>query len=309
MQGGFIRIQHRGHAGLAALEQIDPVLTVLAGEGAGQSSGQLAPAAAIILAGGEFGEAQPGDHHGIELRLYRPDRDLAPIGAQIAAVIRHRPREKVFRPVQRNAAEGLQPGEEAHQRGHTVDDGGIHHLPLAGTLPLPQGGENAENKEHRAAAEIAHEVERQRGRLARAAHCGQRAAQRNIGDIVPGKLRQWAILTPAGDPGEDQAGILPAQHIGPKPQPFHHPGAKPLNDDIGHGCGAQAKGAACCGAYINSGGGAAAIGDGVGPAIATLPVDPQHIGAQIGQQHRRMGPRPDTGEFNHPQARKGPAHR
>ena len=48
--------------------------------------------------------------------------------------------------------------DHRHERGRAVDHGGVHHLALAGTGRLEQGGHHAEGQQHAAAAEVTHQV-------------------------------------------------------------------------------------------------------------------------------------------------------
>ena len=50
---------------------------------------------------------------------------------------------------------------------------------------------------------------------------------------MPGRLRQRAVLPPAGHPPEDQPGIACKTGVGPKAELFHHAGAKPFDQGVG----------------------------------------------------------------------------
>src|SRR3546814_19882017 len=69
--------------------------------------------------------------------------------------------------------------------------------------------------------------------FARAADAVEHARQRNIVDVVPGRLRIGTILSPAGHAPIDEPGIVGEQHLGAKAEPLHHAGPIALDDAVG----------------------------------------------------------------------------
>src|SRR3546814_6797638 len=61
----------------------------------------------------------------------------------------------------------------------------------------------------------------------------EHARQRNIVDVVPGRLRIGTILSPAGHAPIDEPGIVGEQHLGAKAEPLHHAGPIALDDAVG----------------------------------------------------------------------------
>lgn len=163
---------------------------------------------------------------------------------------------------------------------------------------------DAEGEQHRAAAEIADQVERRRRRLAGSADRRQRAGQRDIVDVVSRRPGQRPGLAPAGDPAEYQRGIAFEDHLGPQAQPLHGAGPEALDQHIGMVEDVEAGCAVFIPANVERQRRAAAIDDRVGPAIAARAVYADHLRAQIGQQHRAMRSGADADEFHDPQPGK-----
>ena len=77
--------------------------------------------------------------------------------------------------------------EHRHQHGRAVDHGGVDDLALARTARVSSSAaHDAEGEQHAAAAEVADEVERRDGRLARAADRVERAGEGDVVDVVAG---------------------------------------------------------------------------------------------------------------------------
>ena len=68
-----------------------------------------------------------------------------------------------------------------------VDHGRVDDLALTGDLPLPQRGQDADDQEHRAAAEVADQVQRRHRPLVLPADGVQDAVQRDVVDVVAGR--------------------------------------------------------------------------------------------------------------------------
>jgi hypothetical protein len=103
----------------------------------------------------------------------------------------------------------------------------------AGTVPLPQRGQNAEHQEHRATAEIPDQVQR-RYRLASGSPDGvQRARQRDVGDVVAGTVGQRAVLSPPCHPGVHQPRVAGVAVGGTDAQPLDDTGTQTLDQHVG----------------------------------------------------------------------------
>ena len=79
----------------------------------------------------------------------------------------------------------------------------------------------------RAAAEVADEVERRHGGSpARPMSC-RAPVERDVVDVVAGRLRQRPVLAPAGHPAVDEPRVAGEAPVGAEAEPLGHPGRKP----------------------------------------------------------------------------------
>src|SRR5579875_808939 len=100
----------------------------------------------------------------------------------------------------------------------------------AGTGPLPfvERGDDAQRHEHRPAAEVGDQVQRRHRRPVAVAERRQRPGLRQLVDVMAGRGGPRAVLTPSGDPREDQPRIDRRALVGTDAAEFDdpHPGQR-----------------------------------------------------------------------------------
>ena len=306
--------QHRGDAGVGALEAGGPVVARSGGEDLAEPCRQPGPGGAVVLVPALARQPQPGHQGGEELRLDRPDGDKAPVGAGVAAVERGAAVEQVGAAHVAPDTAGAPGVDQRHLAGGSVQHGGIDHLALAGPPGLDQRRQHAEGEEQPAAAEIADQVQRRQGRSVRRSHRPQYAAERDIVDVVPGAAGQRPLLPPAGDAAVDQARVQRQRRVRPQPQLFHHAGAQPLDQPVGSPDQAARQVQVVRRLQIQRDRPAAAMHHRTAAIlhqrapIDRRPGDAQHLGPEIGQQHGAVGPRPDRFELDNAYPRQRSRH-
>ncbi len=165
-----------------------------------------------------------------------------------------------------------------------------------------QRGEDAEGQQHRAAAEVTHVVERRHRRLARTADGVQRAADRDVVDVVARCVGERAVLAPAGHAAVDQARVARMAFGGSEAQALHHAGAETFDehvgfrDDVEHGCGRAVR------AQVDLQRAAAAREDVVRRSARAGAFDADHLRAHVGEQHRAERPGADARHLDHPES-------
>ena len=306
----FLQGQHGRETGIGAFQQRAPFLARLREEEPPEALGQLRPAGPVHAfrqhLAVEAGQAEEGV---VELGLDGAECHPLAVRGLIAAVEGRAAVDQVRLALVAPPAGGREPLHEGHQRGGAIDDRSIDHLSLSGGAAFEQRRQYAEGGVERTAAEIAGKVERRRGRSRRRADGVQRTGQRQIIEVVARRARERAGLPPAGQPRIDEAGITREQGFRPEPQPFHHAGAKALQQHIG-AFGEREHRFDSAGLLEVERGRAPAPVQQVGARMDAVgwphPVDAQHIRAHVGQQHGAMRPRPDARNLQHPEPGKRP---
>ena len=201
----------------------------------------------------------------------------------------------------------MQADDRDHQARRPIDHAHVHHLALAALARLEDRGHDAEGEVERAAAIVADQVER-RGRLVLAADRVERARQRDVVDVVAGRFGERARAAEPGHPRIDQSRIArhavvraeaellgharPVgldQNVRLLDQPQHRldaVGILQIDRHRGPRSGRQVVLSAAWHAETR-----------VGRAV-----DLDHVGAQVGQQHRGERPGADARELNHLEA-------
>ena len=223
----LVPAQNWRDAGIAAHEDLRPFVARLPPEHVGIGRAAIRPCRGVVLRLAMLRrQSRPVDQFGEELRLQRPHGDVIAVGAGIAAIEGRTPVEEVrlsrFCPM----PPSKERVNEAHQRRHTVHHRGVDDLAPTGPLALVESGEHSQQQEHGPAAVIGHEVQRRARRFSRPADRAQRAAERQVVDVVPGGLGKRPLLTPACHPAIDQR---VRQVIGPEPKLFHDAGTEALD--------------------------------------------------------------------------------
>src|SRR5262249_28479794 len=101
-----------------------------------------------------------------------------------------------------------------------------------------------------------------------------------------------------------QARIAPQHLVGAVAQTLHDAWSEAFDQHVGLLDRGEARGAACIAADVERQHGAAAISDRVGPAIATLALDAQHLRAHVGEQHGAVRTGANAGELDDAHARE-----
>ena len=194
-----------------------------------------------------------------------------------------------------------------HQRGRALDHRAVDDLALAGRAGADDAGQHAHREIQRAAAEIADQVQRRHRRPARRADRIQRARQRDVVDVVPGGMRDRPVLAPAGHPAVDQLRVAREADIGGEAEPLHDPRPKPLDQRVGPVDQPQHRRDRVRVFQIDRDVAAAALQQpearvlalaaDVAPDIGGA-IDPDHLGAHVGQQHRAKRRRADAGQLD-----------
>ncbi len=136
----------------------------------------------------------------------------------------------------------------------------------------------------------------------------QRAGERDVVDVVAGGLRERPVLAPAGHAAVDEPRVAREADVGAEPEPLHHAGPEALDQRVG--LLDQRSAAATPSACLRSSATerrprSARRSGGVAVVAAAAPgaVDAHHVGAQVGEQHRRRtapGPMPANSRIRSP---------
>ena len=197
--------------------------------------------------------------------------------------------------------------------GGAVDDGGVDDLPLAGAPGHVQRRQAADDEVERAAAEVADEVERDLRRPAGPADRVQGPGDGDVADVVAGGAGQRPLLAPAGHPPVDEGGVARQRGLRPDAEPFGDPGTPALDQDGGP-VGQPEDHLGPVGVLQVNHDRPLAPVEQVPPRVAgrqrarLRSVDPDDVGSQVGQQHRRERGGADPGELQDPDPGQRAAH-
>lgn len=108
---------------------------------------------------------------------------------------------------------------------------------------------------------------------------------------MPGALGQRSLLAPAGHPAVDELRIAGQAGVGAHAEAFRDAGAVALDEDVGAFDEVQDGGRAFGGLEVDEHRALVAVGEVAGridaeDCGAAGAVDPHHVGAQVGQEHR-----------------------
>ena len=250
----------------------------------------------------------------MELRLKRADRDELVVGGAIAAIEIGAAVEQIAAalrppPAHRGPSEDLR----REQRG-PIDHRGIDDLAAPADRTLDECREHAHRQQHAPAAEIGDIVDRRHGWPIEWPDQAEPAAHRQIIDVVPGLVRHRPRLAPPGHARVNQSEIGGDQRLRTEAEALHHAGPETFDKDVGTGRGRDRQRLALGRFQIDRDGGATAIEEIVAlvtaaERLATAPIDPQYLRAHVGEHHRAERRGPQSGEFDHADARQRTAHR
>ncbi len=123
---------------------------------------------------------------------------------------------------------------------------------------------------------------------------------------MAGGVRERAVLPPAGHPGIDQPRVPLGTDVRTEPEPFRNTRPEPLDQDIGAGGEPEQDVHPGGVLQVEPDGPAAAaqrVGRGKGlPPGPAGPVNPQHVRAQVGQDHAAKRRGRQTRELDHSHA-------
>jgi hypothetical protein len=207
---------------------------------------------------------------------------------------------------------GEHPVHHHRQVGGAVHDGRVDHLAAAGGLGVPQRGEQPDRQVEGSPAEVADQVERDLRRAGGRPDGVQDAGDGQVGDVVAGARGERAVLPPAGHPPVHQAGVALPARLRADAEPLGHPGPEALDDDVR--AGGQGEGQVDAGGLLQVGGDrplaavqqilpVVGVPGGRGPG----PVQADHVGAEVGQQHGAERAGADAAELDdaYPAERSG----
>ena len=186
--------------------------------------------------------------------------------------------------------------------------------PAAGRARLEDRADDAEGQEHPAAAEVADEVEREQRPLALAPDRAERARDRDVVDVVPGDA--W----PSGRPGRSRssarrraADCARERRRGrARAAPSRRAGSpRAARRRTRTGASTSSRPPACLRSTATDR--AAAVHEvpvtlAERGASAAQPVDPDHVGAEVGEQHGRERAGADARDLDDPDALQRAAH-
>lgn len=193
--------------------------------------------------------------------------------------------------------------------GGAVDDRRVHDLArAAGGACVLEGGKDADDEIERAARVVADQIGGDGGRLAGLADHGERAGEGDVRDVVSGPLGERPVLAPAGHPPVDEPGIAGETGVGADAETFGDARPVALDQDVGTFDQVQDAVRAALGLEVDEHGTFVAVGE-VVRGIDTEsrsggPVDPDDIGAEVGQEHRGERAGADARQFHHAYARQ-----
>lgn len=191
MPGGRGERQDGGDARVGTGEVLRPLVSRPGPEDRGEARPELRPG----LSPGRrrerlVGQPETRQQRGVELRFERPDRDVPTVGAGVGAVEGGAPVEQVVGPVLGPGSGCAHRPDDLREHADAVDHRRVHDLAASGSFPLPQRGQQTHEQEHRAAAEVADQVERRRRRLTGSPDRIQHTGQREVVDVVAGPHRE-----------------------------------------------------------------------------------------------------------------------
>jgi hypothetical protein len=119
----------------------------------------------------------------------------------------------------------------------------------------------------------------------------------------PARSAIGPVLAPAGHAAVDQPRVPPARRLRTEAEAFHHAGPEAFDERVG-GLGHAQHGLDCLGLLqVQRQRAAIAQRDVLARALgAVRALDPDHVGAEIGEQHGAKGTRADSGDFKYAEA-------
>lgn len=193
--------------------------------------------------------------------------------------------------------------------GRAVHDGGVDHLAGAVGAGVVEGGEDAGDEVEGAARVVADQVGGDGRGCVGLADQAEGTGDGDVADVVAGAVGQRSVLAPAGHPAVDETGIALQARAGADAEPFGDAGAVPLHEDVGALHQFQDPGGAVLGLEVDQDGALVAVGEVLrrveAEAGAAGAVHADHVGAEVGEEHRGERAGADARQFHHPHAVQG----
>src|SRR6516162_7462472 len=123
--------------------------------------------------------------------------------------------------------------ERRHQRCHAIDHSRVDDLAPARALRFEDAADHTKSEIERAPAKVADKVQRRGGWLPVPAKGVYGTGKCDVVQIVPGGLRERALLAPAGDAAINEARVAREAILGAEAQPFGDSGAEPFDQRVG----------------------------------------------------------------------------
>ncbi len=168
----------------------------------------------------------------VEVVLYRADRDVTAVGGLVDVVEGCAGVQGVGAPwaVPRPGRTHLV-RHHHHQRG-PVDHGRVNDLTEPGRPRLEQRAHHPEAEQHPAAAEVTDEVERWDRCLSLPTDRVQRPRERDVIDVMAGRLSIRTLLAPTGHPPVDEPRIAGEADLGADTETLGHAWSVTFDEDI-----------------------------------------------------------------------------
>ncbi len=247
----------------------------------------------------------------VEARFERADGHVAAVGGGVDAVVGTAAVEQVGRPPVLPGSGGQEAVDERAQVGDSVDDRGVDDLAAAGGTGRVQRGEDPGDEVEGAARVVAEQVGGRDGRaLGRARH-GEGPGEGEVADVVSGTGRQRPLLPPAGHPAVDQPRIAGETRLGADAETLGDAGPEALDQHVGPAGQAEDEPGGVRGLEVDQDGALVAVDDVrrgfQAGARSARPVHPDHVGAEVPQEHGGEGAGTDAAQLDHPHSGQGPA--
>ena len=148
------------------------------------------------------------------------------------------------------------------------------------------------------------------GALAGTCDATEGARDGDVVDVVSGGLGERPVLAPAGHPAVHESRIALPEVRGSEPEPLHHTGPEPLDQRVGPVDQLQNDVTSLGTLDIDGDRAPAAMHHvlvGAGGAHSHT-LDPDHVGTEVGEQHRRERPWPEPGHLDDSTTRQRTRH-
>ncbi|CAI4175040.1 hypothetical protein CCOS2040_28540 [Streptomyces albidoflavus] len=309
MTRGLGEREDGGDAGVGAGEQPGPLLSGAGGEAGGDRLAQFVPPGQVELVRGLLGQAEDAGELGVEAGLQGAHGHVAAVGGGVAAVEGGAAVEEVAAAAVLPDARAEHGVDHRGEVGRAVHDGGVDHLAGAVGAGVVEGGEDAGDEVEGAARVVADQVGGDGRGCVGLADQAEGTGDGDVADVVSGAVGERAFLAPAGHPAVDQARVAGEAGVGADAKAFGDAGAVSLDEDVGALHQVQDAGGAVLGLEVDQDGALVAVGEVQGrvdaEAGAAGAVDTDHVGAEVGEEHRGERARADARQFHHPDAVQG----